>query len=164
MNKFWSVLFFAVALALTWNLIHSNSAVGSETHSGIQGELATMIVQSVQTKKPNAKDVRITRLWTETIDDNKVHAVFAYSYTEQGEDNETLQQTIEGEATLHREPSDDARLDKWVLQNVHTTGDSMTFSEGAVVTPMSSEGEAPEGTDVQVPPAQKSDALSPDGP
>lgn len=145
MNKFWSVLFFAVALVLTWNVIHTNSAVGSETHSGIQSELATLILQSVQAKKPNVQDLRITRLWTETVDDNKVHAVFAYSFSEPGEGQEVLHQTVEGEATLHREPSDDSRLDKWVLQSVRTTGDAVTFSEGAIVTPAAGEGEdAPE--------------------
>lgn len=136
MNKLWSILFFAVVLGLTWNLTNSSSAVGSETHSGIQNELSQLILQTVQAKKPNAAELRITRMWSETLDDNKVRAVFAYSFTEKTEKGEVLTQNIEGEAVLHREPSDDPRLDKWILQNVKTTGDSVDFSEGTLVTPV----------------------------
>lgn len=154
MNKFWSVLFFAVAMAFTWNLIHSDSAIGSETHSGIQNELGNMIIQTVQAKKPGAQNIRITRLWTETVGENKIRAVFAYRFTEAGEGAETLDQVVEGEAILYREPSDDSRLDKWVLQNVRTTGDAVTFSEGAVVTPAGGEGE----TDPSAPAAEPAPA------
>lgn len=144
MTKFFSVLFFAVALTFTWHLIHSDSAIGAETHSGIQEEMSTLIVQTLQSKKPNAKEIRITRMWTENLDEHKVRAVFAYHFTEAGENNETLEQTIEGEAILHREPSDDPRLDKWVLQQVRTTNDAVNFTEGTVVTPVPGADEQPE--------------------
>lgn len=144
MTKFFSVLFFAVALSFTWHIIHTDTAIGAETHSGIQEEMSTLILQTLQAKKPGAKDIRITRMWTETLDDHKVRAVFAYRFSEAGANNEMLEQTIEGEAILHREPSDDPRLDKWILQQVRTTNDAVNFTEGTVVTPVPGADEQPE--------------------
>src|SRR5204862_6753204 len=51
---------------------------------------------------------------SESLDDNKVRAVFAYKFIEPTSDNEALEQIIEGEAVLHREPSEAAGVDKWV--------------------------------------------------
>lgn len=82
MNKIVSVVIFAVDLTWTWMLMHSSQAIGFETHSGIQQRLAEMIRQTVITKKPNAKQFRISRLWTESMSDTKVRAVFAYEFTE----------------------------------------------------------------------------------
>ena len=135
MNKLWSVVFFGLALTSTWYLVHSDSAIGSETHSGIQHELAQLLVRSVQNKRPDVQNLRIVRMWTEAISEHKVRAVFAYTFSDTSEGQDQVNQRIEGEAVLHRQPSDDTRLDKWVLQNVKTTGDSMDFSEGMVVTP-----------------------------
>jgi hypothetical protein len=79
--------------------------------------------------------LNITRLWTEALGDNKVRAVFAYSFTEPSADGGDLEQVIEGEAVLHREPSENAEVDKWTLQSVKTTNDMVVFTEGSLITP-----------------------------
>ena len=135
MKKIVSLIIFTAALIWTWNIIHSSEAIGFETHSGIQEKLADLIKQTVMTKKPNAKNFHITRLWTETMSDTKVRAVFAYAFSEAAEGSESTEQTVEGEAILFREPQDESNLDKWTLQSVRTTNDSVTFSEGLIVTP-----------------------------
>jgi hypothetical protein len=135
MKKIISLIVFAVALIWTWNIIHSTQAIGFETHSGIQQKLADLIKQTIMTKKPEAKDLQITRLWTESLNDNKVRAVFAYRFTEPSDAGEATEQSIEGEAILHREASEDQNIDKWTLQSVKTTNDYLTFSEGSTVTP-----------------------------
>ncbi|KYG68651.1 hypothetical protein [Bdellovibrio bacteriovorus] len=140
MKKIVSLIVFLVALVWTWNVIHTSEAVGFETHSGIQLKLAELIGNTLTTKKPQAKDLSIMRLWTESLGDNKVRAVFAYKFIEPSEEGEELEQIIEGEAVLHREPSEDANTDKWVLQSVKTTNDIVVFTEGTTLTP----GEAPE--------------------
>jgi hypothetical protein len=61
--------------------------------------------------------------------------VFAYSFNDAIEGHESFDQVIEGEAILHREPSEDSAVDKWVLQSVKTTNDMVTFTEGSVITP-----------------------------
>lgn len=141
MKKIVSLIVFVAALSWTWNVIHTSQAVGFETHSGIQIKLAELIQQTLAAKKPHAKDLAITRLWTEAIGDNKVRAVFSYKFTEPSE-GESLEQVIEGEATLYRTPSEDASVDGWTLQQVKTTNDIVIFSEGSTITP---------GTETQAP-------------
>ena len=145
MKKIISLVVFIVALAWTWNVIHTADAVGFETHSGIQVKLAELIQNTLTTKKPQAKNLSITRLWTESLGDNKVRAVFAYSFTEPSSDGGELEQVIEGEAILHREPSETAEVDKWTLQSVKTTNDMVVFTEGSTITP-GEEPMSPEGT------------------
>lgn len=135
MKKIISLVVFIASLVWTWNVIHTSQAVGFETHSGIQVKLAELIKNTLATKKPNAKDLSITRLWTETLGENKVRAVFSYKFTEISEQGEALEQVIEGEAVLHREPSENSDLDKWTLQSVKTTNDIVVFTEGSTVTP-----------------------------
>lgn len=135
MKKIISLIVFIAALIWTWNIIHTSEAIGFETHSGIQMKLAELIKATFIEKKPQAKDLVIQRLWTETLSDNKVRAVFSYKFTEVSEKGESTEQSIEGEAILHRDLSDDANVDKWTLQSVKTTNDFLTFSEGSTVTP-----------------------------
>ncbi|MFS4459219.1 hypothetical protein [Bdellovibrio sp. HCB2-146] len=135
MKKIVSLVVFIVALAWTWNVIHSSEAIGFETHSGIQTKLAELIQQTLSAKKPHAKDLSIMRLWTESMGENKVRAIFAYKFTDTSETGEALEQIIEGEAVLHREPSETPNVDKWTLQSVKTTNDMVVFSEGSTITP-----------------------------
>ncbi len=152
MKKIISLIVFAVALIWTWNIIHNSQAIGFETHSGIQQKLADLIKQTIATKKPEAKNLQVTRLWTEPMNDNKVRAVFAYKFTEPAEGGESTEQSIEGEAILHREVSDDNKVDKWTLQSVKTTNDVLIFSEGSTVGPQT---ETPsENVEATAPPAE----------
>lgn len=133
MKKIVSLLVFTAALIWTWNLVNSSSAIGFETHSGIQQKLSVLIQETIQKKKPEARDFQIMRLWTEPMNDNKIRAVFAYKFVEGKEDS--AEQTLEGEAILHREVSADSGTDRWTLQSVKTTSDSVIFNEGSVVNP-----------------------------
>lgn len=146
MKKIVSLIVFIAALAWTWNAVHTSQAIGFETHSGIQAKLADLIKDTLANKKPHAKDLSIQRLWTESLNDNKVRAVFAYKFTDVSESGEALEQVIEGEAILHREPSESANIDKWTLQSVKTTNDIVVFTEGSVVTPGNDGEAAPEAT------------------
>jgi len=152
MKKIVSLVIFTAALFWTWNVIHSSAAIGFETHSGIQEKLAVLIKQTVLTKKPTSKNFKITRLWTESVSENKVRAVFAYSFSDSMEADNT-EQTVEGEAILFREPEDESGQDKWTLQSVRTTNDVVTFSEGLVVTPDAAPEATPEATPSATPAA-----------
>lgn len=161
MKKIISLIVFVAALVWTWNVIHTSQAVGFETHSGIQVKLAELIKTTLATKRPNAKDLSITRLWTETVGENKVRAVFAYKFTDVSENGENIEQIIEGEAVLHREPSDTANVDKWTLQSVKTTNDIVVFTEGSTITPGAetpAEGEATEETTTETPAANPAES------
>ena len=136
MKKIVSVVVFVAAMIWTWNLFHSNSStVAFQTHADIQGKLATLIQESLLAKKPSASDFQIVRLWTETLSQNKVRAVFAYKFNDKTEDGEMTEQTLEGEAVLHREPSTFKEEDHWVVQSVKTTNDMVNFTEGSAISP-----------------------------
>lgn len=135
MKKIISLVIFVVAMAWTWNIIHTADAIGFETHSGIQEKLAELIGNTLVAKKPQAKDLNIRRLWTESIGDNKIRAVFAYSFTEPSQGGGDLEQVIEGEAILYRGLSETGEVDQWVLQSVKTTNDVVVFTEGSLITP-----------------------------
>ena len=155
MKKIVSLVVFVAALAWTWNVIHSTDAIGFETHSGIQAKLAELIQQTLSAKKPQAKNLAITRLWTEPVGENKVRAVFSYKFTEPSENGESLDQVIEGEAVLHREPSETPNVDKWILQSVKTTNDMVVFTEGSTINSGDSEA-APSATPTPSPTASPS--------
>jgi hypothetical protein len=144
MKKILSLFVFTLALIWTWNIIHSSAAIGFETHAGIQQKLAELIKATLLSKKPTAQNLEITKLWTEPLGDNKVRAVFAYKFSEPGttESPDNTEQSIEGEAILHREITTDNKTDKWSLQSVHTTNGALSFSEGSVVMPGITETEA----------------------
>jgi hypothetical protein len=142
MKKIISLVVFIAALVWTWNIVHSTENIGLETHSGIQTKLADLIKDTLSQKKPNAKNLVIQRLWTEALTDNKVRAVFSFKFNDSAEGGEAIEQVIEGEAVLHREPSENSRVDQWTLQSVKTTNDFVTFTEGSLITPGPTSGEA----------------------
>lgn len=144
MKKIVSPLVLAALLIWTWHVVHTPSAIGFETHSGVQLKLAELIGKTLQKKKPDADNLRIVKIWTSPMSENKIKAIFSYSFTEKAEKDGGAEKIIEGEAVLHREPSEDPTLDKWVLQSVHTELESLNFMDGSVVLP---EGDLPAETD-----------------
>lgn len=128
------VIAFIVAMVSTWNVIHAESPVSFETHSGIQEKLSKLIQETIKAKKASATDIHIEKLWTEVLTGEKVKAHFVYSFHEQGEAG-PLTTTIKGEGLLERQPDDGSGADKWSLTKVHTNSDVVVFEEGLVVTP-----------------------------
>ncbi len=135
MNKIISPLVLAVLLIWSWNVINTPAAIGFETHSGIQTRLVELIENTLKAKKPDATDLEIVKIWTTALDENKVQANFAYRFSEPEEGGGVVKKTIQGIAILHREPSEDPTLDKWILQSVKSQLESLNFSEGPEVLP-----------------------------
>lgn len=135
MKKIISPLVLAILLIWSWQVVHTESAIGFETHSGVQLKLAELIGNTLQAKKPEAENLQIIRIWTAPLSDNKIQAVFSYKFTEKTEDTETAEKIIQGEAVLYREPTEDPTIDKWVLQSVRTQLESLNFNEGSVILP-----------------------------
>lgn len=137
MKKIISLVIFSAALLWTWKLVHSSNAIGFETHSGIQQKLADLIKNTIQSKKPEATEVKIIKLWTESAGERKVKAVFSYSYSEPASATNPAksERTIQGEALLLRDLSDSPSVDKWTLQSIKTLGDNVSYSDGSIITP-----------------------------
>lgn len=138
MKKIISPLVLVILMYWSWNMVHTPSAIGFETHSGVQLKLAELIGNTLIAKKPEAENLEIVKIWTSPLGENKIRAVFTYKFTEKSQDpadSETAEKFIEGEAVLYREPTEDPTLDKWVLQSVRTQLESLNFNEGSVVSP-----------------------------
>jgi hypothetical protein len=155
--KYLSVLAFLLLLAWTWNVIHTDQAISFETHAGIQEKLAQVIQQTILNKKPNASGVRIQRLWTEPEGNDKVLANFVYTFQEPDSNGKTVTSQITGHGLLEKQTDDGSGMDRWSLKEVKTTGDSIVFEDGLMVTP----GEEPAAESaVSMPsptPAEKTD-------
>ena len=135
MKKLVSFVVFAALLIWSWTIVHSVSQTGFETHAGIQDKLSELIENLVQAKKPSATDITVEKIITENLGADKVKAYFTYSFQEAQKGGESSEQVIQGEAILRREPSETPSEDKWILQSVKTTNDSISFVEGTVIGP-----------------------------
>ncbi len=137
MKKILSLIVFTAALVWSWNVIHSSSAVGFETHSAIQQKFSELIQDTIKNKKPEASNVEIVKLWTENLGDRKIKAIFSYKFTmpTTADNSDAFETIIDGEAVLYRDLSEDPTVDKWTLQSLTTTGDSVNYIDGSLITP-----------------------------
>ncbi len=131
--KYISLFVFVAALVWTWNVIHNNSGISFETHSGIQEKLAVLISDTIKAKKPNASDILIEKIWTEVLSEKKVKAFFIYSFKDSSESGIVTSQ-IKGEGILERQESEDPQVDKWSLTQVKTSSDLIQFDDSTIIT------------------------------
>lgn len=125
---------FTAAMVWSWNVIHSESSVSFEIHSGLQERMSSLITDTIKAKKPSATGVKIEQIWTELMGKDKVKAHFTYSFKENGESG-PLTTTIKGESILERKADDGSGKDNWTLSKFTTTNDTVVFEDGLVVSP-----------------------------
>lgn len=144
--KYISVLFFAVALAWTWHVVHSKPEVSFETHSGVQEKLAELIKASLLAKKPEATEFVIEKIWTETITATKLKTYFIYSFKETTEEG-PITNRIEGSGFLEKKESleNENESNHWVFSNFVVGNDVIEFGDSSLVTVSAKdlEGSAP---------------------
>lgn len=149
MIKIFSFVLFASALIWTWWLFNSPSQMGTDVHAGIQSKLTILIEETIKAKRPSMTSFRLNKMYTEKMDDGKVKAHFSYQF-----DEDQTTQTISGDAILTKALSEDADVQKWVLQSVNTGGDVVEFKDGLTI---SSDGttspEVPAETTIEPTPA-----------
>jgi hypothetical protein len=131
--KYISLILFTIALAWTWNLVHSDAPISFETHSGIQEKLAALIVDTVKAKKPTASEIVIEKIWTEVLSPEKVKAFFIYSFKDNTESGLVSSQ-IRGEGLLERKGETEDGQDHWVLTKVQASSDAIQFDDATIVT------------------------------
>ena len=117
----------------TWGIVHSTPALSFETHSGIQEKLAAYIIENIKAKRPTASNIVVDKMWTEPLDENKVRAVYMYSFKEVGESG-PLSTQINGEAILEHTPDDGSGQDHWVIKKMQNSSDAIEFDEATLVT------------------------------
>lgn len=127
-------LFFLIALIWSWHLVHSTSSVPFSTHMNLQTEFSELIVKSIQSRKPESKNIQIQEVWTESLNSEQVKLHVTYSF-ELPSDNESWSRSeISAEALLQKESQDD-QGQKWKLIEFTPNRDEIIFSEGLLITP-----------------------------
>lgn len=136
MSKILSLIGFAVLLVWSWSSVQSASrSTHLSTHTQIQNKLGEIIKATLAAKKPQAQNIQILKIWSEFESQHKIKAYFTYKYTETAENAEASEQIVNGQASLYQEPTEDKSTEKWVLQSVSTLNESITFTEGLVISP-----------------------------
>ena len=131
--KYISLILFVVALAWTWHLVHTESPLSFETHSGIQEKLAVLISDTIKAKRPSATEVVIQKIWTEMVTSDKIKAFFVYSFKDNS-DSGPVTSEIKGEGLLEHQGATAEGSDRWVLTKVHTSSDAIQFDDATVIT------------------------------
>ena len=135
--KYLSLLVFIILLSSTWYVINSEANVPLETHIGIQTRLSQLIVDTIRAKKPSAIGVSVESVWTEPYGDGKplrVKAHFAYRFSEPSGDSGKVDSRIEGEGLLEKQADDGSGMDHWLLNNVKTNNDSVSFEQAMLIS------------------------------
>lgn len=141
--KYVSLVLFTIALAWTWNLVHTTSDISFETHSGIQEQLAILITDTIKAKKPTASEIVVQKIWTEVLSNDKVKAFFIYSFKDNSETG-IVSSEIRGNGILERKGVTTEGNDHWVLTDVHASSDAIQFEDATIVTgSASSTGDTP---------------------
>lgn len=136
MVKIVSLILFVSALVWSWCMFNSPAKMGLDIHAGIQSKLTLLIEDTVKAKRPNMKNFTLVKMYTETLDDNKVKAHFSYQFEDAITDQtqaDMVTQNITGEATLTKALSEDPLVQKWVLQSVKTGNESVDFKDGLTI-------------------------------
>jgi len=136
MIKIVSLFVFIAAFFWTWCLFTSPNKMGIEIHAGIQSQLTQLIEDTLKAKKPYVSNFKLLKMYTEKIDDQKIKAVFSYSFDEVESESDTAgqtSQTISGEATLAKGLSETKGLQKWNIQTVKSDNQNLIFKDGSTV-------------------------------
>lgn len=146
--KYLGFIFFLITTAWTWHVVHRTPEVSFETHASIQEKLSELLLENIKAKKPTASDVQVTKMWTETLQNGKVKAHFAYSFKENSEETGSLWNSIQGEGVLEKQVSPTKgdgdtqsstenpleTSNRWILSQVKVTEDNVKFDDGLVIT------------------------------
>lgn len=131
--KIVSVLVFAAAMLGSWIVVHGKKPVAESVHAGIQSDLRQIIADYIQKNRPDSKNLVFQRFWTETINPNKVRALFLYSFEDKTESGEMAEVTLEGSAILNK-TEETPEVITWSFDELKVLGNSVNFTEPIQIT------------------------------
>ena len=153
MVKIISLIILLAGIIWSWSMFNSPSKMNTQIHAEIQSKLAILIEDTIKNKKPNSSDFEMNQMYTTSINEGLVSAHFSYKFKDKmgagTPEAEGVEQSISGYALLARTPSENPELQKWVVQSIKTDQESVSFSDGLVVTADGNSAETPN------PPEQK---------
>lgn len=135
MMKFIALFVFTSALWWSWHLVYSDSPVRFDTHASLQNEVQNIISDYVNKNRPSATNIQFRKVWTETLNSNRVKVVFEYVFTDAVDASESTEQQFQGFAILNRVPSNSPEEDEsWSLDEVSADTTSIIFKKGSEIS------------------------------
>ncbi len=134
--KFIGIGIFLIALKWTWSIANCEPPVDARTHVQVQSELKSIIAQVISQLRPSATDLKFNSVWTEELEDNRIRAHFSYTFKDQDESGEDIEQGEEGFGILNRipEPGNPA-ANAWSLDEVTVSQQIIDFKKSIVIAP-----------------------------
>ncbi len=135
MKKIASLIVFIALLVWTWSLINGARSGRAETHAGIQDRMRELIAFTIKEKRPTAEGLEIHKLWTESLNDRQIQVHFSYKFLDKSESGEIVETSVDGNAELDKQGSENTEIEQWALVNVKINNDQLDFQEGIIITP-----------------------------
>ena len=134
MMKFISLILFVGALWWSWHLTYSEADVRFDVHASLQNEVQSIIKDYISKNRPSSADIRFHKVWTETLNPNKVKVVFQYTFADVLGTEEDTEQTFDGYAILNRMPAaNGSKEENWSLDEVSADNTSVIFKKGSEI-------------------------------
>jgi len=131
--KIVSLLIFGFALIGTWRMAHSRGPMSQSVHVGIQTDLKKIITEYVQKNRPESRNMRFHRFWTESVKKDKIKATFTYSFEDSTEEAGPTSLEISGYALLNKVNEDAAGV-TYSLDELHILDNAIRFEEPIQIT------------------------------
>ena len=132
--RYVSLVFLVALMWWSWSAIRAPSLLPEDTHVGIQEDLRRVISDYISENLAGAKDLRFEKFWTQTLKENQIKAVFAYSFVDTtGETENTARVGVEGYAILNRSDKQETQFDVWNLDELNIENNRVTFENGVTV-------------------------------
>lgn len=128
--KYIGLLAFLLALNWTWCLSHDDKDISLETHTSVQKTMIDLITESVSKKRPDSIEVTFHRIWTESLNANRLKATFQYKILNRYGSGDEDSETISGHAIINR-----VQDNSWSVDTVTTTNADMSFKSGTLIVP-----------------------------
>jgi hypothetical protein len=132
--KYISAFVFLAAMYWSWGLVHRNQPISEEVHVSLQNEVKRFITEYIQSQLPNSRNLRFERFWTETMDKNKVKAIFTYSYDDANDEVGETRTQIEGYVILHKNSEDVNNID-WTKEEPVILNNTIDYRDPLRVSP-----------------------------
>jgi hypothetical protein len=127
----------------SWKASKTPNLVSEDTHIGIQEDLKRVITEYVKENLPNVKEVHFEKFWTQTLEANRVKAVFSYTFdddnsTEEKADNAPEKKAsatvgVAGFAILNHSKQEDSDYDLWSLDELNVENNHIIFKDGTAI-------------------------------
>jgi hypothetical protein len=132
--RYVSLVFLVILMWWSWSAIRTPSLLPEGTHVGIQEDLRRLISEYITENLEGAKDIRFEKFWTQTLKENQIKAVFAYSFLDNSGSLESGARVgVEGFAILNRSDKENSEFDVWNLDELNVENNRVVFENGTTI-------------------------------